>query len=181
MGAIFAGIIYIISYLFFPALANQQVTLVGASGAVMAILLATTIYSPYLEIRLMLIGNVKLWHITLVFLVLDLIQLPMNNTGGHLAHLGGALFGYLYTKQLQNGTDITKGFSSFLDYLTNLFNAKNATPFKKVHKNKYQSSKKTVEKDKTQQEIDAILDKISKSGYENLTKEEKEFLFKAGK
>lgn len=181
MGAIFAGLIYILSYLIFPALINQQATLVGASGAIMAVLFAIATYAPYMQVRLLLIGSVKIWHIAVFYLVVDLISLSFSNVGGHIAHLGGALFGYLYSSQLKNGTDITKHFSSFVDGLVNLFRGRKSAPFKKVHKNTSYTKPKPVAKDKTQQQIDEILDKISKSGYDSLTKAEKEFLFKAGK
>ncbi len=186
LGGIFGGMVYIVSYLFFPLLANQHTLLVGASASVMAILVATTTYQPDMNLRLALIGNIKLWHIAIVFLVLDLIQLPLENTGGHLAHLGGALFGFIYIKALQNGTDLTSGLNAVLDWFATLFSPKKATPFKKVHRNPKNSNatktiSKIVTKDKTQQQIDEILDKISQSGYDSLTTEEKDFLFKAGK
>jgi len=185
LGGIFGGLIYILSYLFLPMLANQSALLIGASASIMAIVFATTTYQPYMNLRLALIGNVQLWHIALVFLVLDLIQLPLENTGGHLAHLGGALFGFIYIKALQSGMDLGNGLNTFLDKVSILFSPRKATPFKKVHKNvKVKSNanaSRIVTKDKTQQQIDEILDKISQSGYDSLTKEEKEFLFKAGK
>lgn len=181
MGAIFSGLIFIISYLVFPALINRNALLIGASGAIMAVVFATTTYAPYMQIRLLLIGTVKLWHIAIFYLIIDLISLSFSNVGGHIAHLGGALFGYLYSSQLKSGTDITKPFTSFVDGLVNLFRGRKSAPFKKVHKNESYSKPKPAAKDKTQQQIDEILDKISKSGYDSLTKEEKEFLFKAGK
>lgn len=185
VGAIFAGIIFILGYLSIPVLAHVNTEMVGASASVMAILFATVAYTPYMELRLMFFGNVKLWHIALVLIAVDLIQLPMNNTGGHLAHLGGAFFGYIYIQQLKKGTDICGWFSAILDALVNLFSGKKAMPFKKVHRNYNQPPTKNVSKivtkDKAQQQIDEILDKISQSGYDSLTKEEKEFLFKAGK
>ena len=105
----------------------------------------------------------------------------MNNTGGHIAHLSGAFFGYIYIKLLQNGTDLSR----IVDSILNLFSKKQSMPFRKVHVNpKKPAAKresKIVIKDKTQQQLDEILDKISQSGYDSLTAEEKEFLFKAGK
>lgn len=179
LGGIFAGVVFVLTDLFF----QNNTILVGASGAIMAVLIASATYSPFSEIRLLLIGNVKLWHIALVLLVLDLIQVPISNTGGHLAHLGGALFGFLYIRLLQNGTDLSKPVSKIIDYFVTLFRPRKATPFKKVHKNVTQQPKNQPkpQKDFTQQQIDEILDKISKSGYDSLTKEEKEFLFKVGK
>ena len=183
LGSIFAGLLYIISYNLLPALAGTQSGMTGASAAIMAILFATATYSPMYPVRLLLIGTVKLWHIAATLLVLDLIYISVENTGGHIAHLGGALFGFLYIRLLQNGTDLSKGVSTILDGVANIFKPKKSTPFKKVHRNPVQSSKKNAAKPKdiTQQQIDDILDKISKSGYDSLTKEEKEFLFKVGK
>jgi membrane associated rhomboid family serine protease len=181
LGAIFAGIFYVLSFYLF----GQSWVMVGASGAIMALLVATTTYQPLMEIRLLLIGNVKLWHITGVILLLDLLQIQLGNTGGHIAHLSGAFFGYIYIKALQSGTDLSKIVSSVIDFFANLFGPRKSTPFKKVHVNpKKPTAKresKIVAKDKTQQQIDEILDKISQSGYDSLTSEEKEFLFKAGK
>ncbi len=178
LGGIFSGITFVLSYI----IIGKAGLLVGASGAIMAILLSATTYAPFMLLRIPLIGIVKLWHVTFVILLIDLIQLPLDNTGGHIAHLGGALFGFLYIKLLQSGNDLSKGISMILDFFVNLSKPKKKTPFKKVHRN---TTKKTVnsfsEKDITQKQIDDILDKISKSGYDSLTKEEKEFLFKAGK
>ena len=179
LGGIFSGITFVLSYFFI----GKAGLLVGASGAIMAILIATTTYAPFMLLRLPLIGIVKLWHVAFVILFIDLIQLPLENTGGHLAHLGGALFGFIYVKILQSGTDLTKPFSLFLDAIVNIFKPKKKTPFKKVHRNTTKNvvNSSTSKKDFTQKQIDDILDKISKSGYDSLTKEEKEFLFKAGK
>ena len=177
LSAIFAGVVYVLSFY----LLGRSNMMVGASGAIMALLAATTTYQPLMNIRLLLIGNVKLWHITAVILLLDLLQIQMNNTGGHIAHLSGAFFGYIYIKLLQNGTDLSK----IVDSVLNLFSKKQSTPFKKVHVNPKKPTLKResriVVKDKTQQQLDEILDKISQSGYDSLTSEEKEFLFKAGK
>ncbi|MQP25604.1 rhomboid family intramembrane serine protease [Flavobacterium sp. LMO8] len=179
LGGIFSGITFVLSYFFI----GKAGLLVGASGAIMAILIATTTYAPFMLLRIPLIGIVKLWHVAFVILFIDLIQLPLENTGGHLAHLGGALFGFIYVKILQSGTDLTKPFSLFLDAIVNIFKPKKKTPFKKVHRNATKNVVNSLvsKKDFTQKQIDDILDKISKSGYDSLTKEEKEFLFKAGK
>ena len=181
LSGIFAGIVFVAAYYFLGAGAS----IVGASGAIMAILVATTTYSPNMNLRLLLIGNVRLWHFTGVVLLLDLLYLFAENTGGHIAHLAGAFFGFLYIKLLQSGTDLSKGISFIFDSAANIFTRKKATPFKKVHRNytpkPEKMASKIVTKDKTQQQIDEILDKISQSGYDSLTKDEKEFLFKAGK
>lgn len=183
LGAIFAGLVFVGSFFLF----DVKAPLIGASGAIMAVLIGVANYSPLYQVRLLLIGTVKLWHIAFVFLILDLIQIPTDNMGGHIAHLGGALFGFIYIKLLQSGTDLSLIVSRTIGFFANIFKPQKGTPFKKVHRNvnvnppKQKTASKIVVKDKTQQQIDEILDKISQSGYDSLTKEEKEFLFKAGK
>jgi membrane associated rhomboid family serine protease len=180
LSGLFAGIIYIL--VFYILKINAPI--IGASAAIMAILVATTTYQPLMDLRIPLIGSVKLWHVTGLMLFLNLMQLGLGNTGGIVSHLAGAFFGFVYVKLLQNGTDLSKIVSAVLDFFTNLFR-KPATPFKKVHKNYKRPTEKPaskiVVKDKSQQQIDEILDKISQSGYDSLNKEEKEFLFQAGK
>lgn len=174
LSALFSGIAFVTGYYFL----HLSSAMVGASGAIMAILVATTTYRPLMTVRLLFFGNVKLWHITAVILVLDFMQFRIENTGGHIAHLAGAFFGFIFIKLLQNGIDLSR-------ILNNPFQKSRRAPFKKVHKNYPKSapkpSSRIVVKDKTQQQIDEILDKISQSGYDCLTQEEKEFLFKAGK
>jgi membrane associated rhomboid family serine protease len=174
MSVLFSGVAFVMGYYFL----HLSSTLVGASGAIMAILVATTTYRPVMTVRLLFFGNVKLWHITALILVLDFMQFRIENTGGHIAHLAGAFFGFIFIKLLQNGIDLSR--------IINIpIQKSRRTPFKKVHKNYSKStlkqSSRIVVKDKTQQQIDEILDKISQSGYDCLTQEEKEFLFKAGK
>jgi membrane associated rhomboid family serine protease len=180
LSAIFSGVVFALGF----NLMHFSGAIIGASAAIMAVLVAVTTYSPLMNVRLLLIGNVKLWHITAVILILDIMQFRLENSGGHISHLAGAFFGFVYIKLLQNGTDLSKIVSTVLDFFTNLFK-KPATPFKKVHKNYKKPIEKPISKivvkDKKQQQIDEILDKISQSGYESLSQEEKEFLFQAGK
>lgn len=181
LSAIFSGVVFVFSFY----LMNIISPIVGASAAIMAILVATTTYQPLMNLRLLIIGNVKLWHVTVVILLIDLMQIQSENSGGHIAHLAGAFFGFIFIKLLENGTDLSKIVSNLLDFFVNLFKKSPTKPFKTVHKNYKKPTEKPVSrivtKDKTQQQIDEILDKISRSGYDCLTKEEKEFLFKAGK
>jgi len=181
LSALFAGIAFVSGYYFL----NLSASIVGASAAIMAVLVAATTYHPLMNVRLLLIGNVKLWHITFVIILLDLMQFRLENTGGHISHLSGALFGFIFIKLLENGIDLSKIVSRVLDFFANIFTKSASTPFKKVHKNYSRpvekSGSRIITKDKSQQQIDEILDKISQSGYDSLTKEEKEFLFKAGK
>lgn len=183
LGVISGGLAYILSYNIFPVFLESALPLVGASAGVMAVLIFVCTYLPNQEIRLF-VFNIKLWYIGAAFVLMDLIQIPYSNSGGHIAHLGGALLGYFYARQLTEGRDIGAGFSKFVDGLTNTFKSKEKKgPLKTVYKNKttVRSSNSKREKDSNQRQIDDILDKISKSGYESLSKAEKDFLFKAGK
>jgi membrane associated rhomboid family serine protease len=185
VSVLFSGLFYLLCYFVLPSLQNTNTALVGASAGIMAVLFATIAYSPFMVIRMFLFGNVKLWYIAVALIVIDLFQLTLNNTGGHLAHLGGAFFGYLYVFFLKRGTDIGAWFYPILGLFDKDFRHSKKTPFKKVHRN-YQTPEvkkesKIVRKDKVQQQTDEILDKISRSGYDSLSKEEKDFLFKAGK
>ncbi len=187
LGAVFGALLYMVSYNLFPAFSQVGNSyLLGASASVMAILIAIATYIPYMTIRLLFLGSVKFWWIAAFFVILDIVQIPVSNAGGHIAHLGGALFGYLYAVQLKKGNDIGSWFEKLMDGFANMFTSKKKSPLKTVHKSK--THKKTTKTTRTssvknpnQKQIDAILDKISKSGYESLTKEEKDFLFKAGK
>jgi membrane associated rhomboid family serine protease len=179
--AIFAGVAFVTGYY----ILNLSASIVGASAAIMGILVAVTTYQPLMNVRLLLIGNIKLWHITAVILILDLMQFRLDNTGGHISHLAGAVFGFVFIQLLQKGIDLSQIVTGVVTFFTNMVKKSPATPFKTVHKNYgkpvEKRSSKIITKDKTQQQIDEILDKISQSGYDSLTKEEKEFLFKTGK
>ena len=183
LSAVFAGVVFAASYY----IMNISGAIVGASAAIMAVLVAVTAYQPLMQVRLLLIGNVKLWHLTAVLLILDLMQIRLDNMGGHISHLAGAFFGFMYIKALQNGTDMSLIVTRIIDFFANGFRTSPSTPFKKVHRNynvkpaEKRTTSRIVTKDKAQQQIDEILDKISQSGYDSLTKEEKDFLFKSGK
>lgn len=186
LGAISGGLLCVLGFNLFPVLKGEVGYLIGASAAVLAIVIFIASYTPNTEVRIFFF-NVKLWHIGLFMVLKDLIQLSdSNNAGGLIAHMGGAVFGYIYAVQLKKGNDIGAWFEKLMDGLASIFKPKKKSPLKTVHKSK--TNKKTSSKSKTsatkspsQKQIDAILDKISKSGYESLTKEEKDFLFKAGK
>lgn len=178
--AIFAGFIFILAYNLIPVLQYHTVPMVGASGAIMAIVLATATYNPLMEVRLLLIGNVKLWHIALVLVCLDIIQLFTSNTGGRFAHLAGALMGYLYMKNLQNGGNFFNLFDRLANFCLGIKQAKKPAKMRTVHRQTASKPTNKPVKDSQQQRVDEILDKISKSGYDSLSTEEKEFLFRVG-
>ena len=162
-GILFGGIIYIISYNLFPVFTGVSSKMIGSSAGVMAILFYITSYNPNHTIRFFFV-NIKLLYIAVFLLLMDIIQIPVENSGGHIAHLGGALIGFLMFRSFK-GID-------FVDIYTNLTTKKNN---KKIKRNKTFSGSNFDQK-----KIDSILDKISESGYESLTKEEKNYLFKAG-
>ena len=180
LGVVVGGITFILSYTFFPVFQNSSPVMIGASAGVMAVFIFMSTYSPDLEIRLILF-NVKLRYLGIAFLLLDVVQIPYGNAGGHLAHLGGAILGFYYVKQLKNGKDIGKPFKNFIDKIINIFRRKPKmrTVYKREKSQKIK--KKVSDAGEKQKRIDRILDKISISGYESLTQAEKDFLFKVGK
>ncbi|AYN68511.1 rhomboid family intramembrane serine protease [Euzebyella marina] len=185
LGVILGGLLFLLSYNIFPALVGINTSLIGASAGVMAVLIFVCTYIPNQEVRLIFF-NVKLWQVGLFVVLMDLVQIPLGgNVGGRIAHSGGAFLGYMYARQLYKGTDIGEGFSKLMDGLANLFKKREKkSPLKTVYKNRRASNtnqKANNDKQSQQKKIDAILDKISQSGYESLSKAEKDFLFKAGK
>lgn len=180
LGAIIGGLVFLLSYNIFPVFSGINTALIGASAAVMAVLIFVCTYLPDQEVCIIFF-NVKLWHIGVFVVLLDLVQLPMGNSGGHLAHLGGDLLGFLYARKLMEGKDIGEGFGALVEKLGSVFSKKKRSPLKTVHRSKKMRQNDNTSKQEYQKHIDEILDKISKSGYESLSKEEKDFLFKAGK
>ena len=183
LGILVGGFSYLLIYTLLPQSYSIHVgSLVGASAGVRALLIFICAYMPYREARFFMV-TIKLWYIGLAIVLLDIVGLFSINQGGNVAHLGGDLLGYLYAIQLQKGTDIGKGFERFIDGVVNLFKPKSSlkTVYKRKKKPFAGHTKSDFNEFNKQKRIDIILDKISKSGYESLTKEEKEFLFKAGK
>ena len=184
LGAIFGGLLYVLAYNLFPVFNGRYSNLLGASAAVRAIMIFIAVYTPNTVVRIFMF-KVKLWQVGLFVVLFDLIQLPSSgNAGGLLAHLGGAIFGYLYAVQLAKGNDIGKWFEDMIDWLAYQLKPRHKRHFKKVHRTKHKTSTRTNKvspQAEHQKKIDTILDKIGKSGYESLTKAEKDFLFKAGK
>jgi membrane associated rhomboid family serine protease len=183
LGVILGGLLFVLSYNVFPVFMGANTSIIGASAGVTALLIFICAYIPNQVVRVFFF-NVKLWYIGAFFVLLDLIQIPASNAGGHLAHLGGALLGYVYARQLTKGKDIGEGFSKLLDTIGAMFKPKEKkASMKTVYRKTTTAAKSKVDYDKEsrQRKIDSILDKISKSGYESLSKAEKDFLFKAGK
>lgn len=174
LGIISGGLIYMLSYNYLPGLKTQQTLLVGASAGVTAIVIGIASHIPNYALRFRFIGSIKLSYIAIAMVLLDVVQIPNGNAGGHLAHLGGALLGFIMTRYLDQG-------SGLITWTDHLFRPKEKRPLKTVYKSDKKPYRPSGTKSMDQERIDAILDKISKSGYDTLTKEEKDFLFKAGK
>ena len=164
-GIVAGGLTYLISYNLFPVFKGVNSVMIGASAGVMSVLFFLSAYDPQYRIRIIFF-DIKILYIALFLFFYDIIQIPLNNSGGHIAHIGGALWGYYYSVKYNNGSDLV---NSILSY------------FKKNTNNKSSVKSKKDNKNFDQNKIDEILDKISDSGYDSLTKSEKEYLFKVGK
>ncbi len=183
LGAIFGGLAFLLGYNILPSFFKGSAYVVGASAAVRALMIFLCAYMPNKEIRFFTF-NLKLWYVGVALIVFDVFGLFGFNAGGNLAHLGGALLGYIYAKQLLKGNDIGKGFERLMNTVTGWFSKDKKAPLKTVHKKKSKVggyTKGDFDSFNKQKQIDIILDKISKSGYDSLTAKEKEFLFRAGK
>ena len=175
IGLLCGSITYLLSYNLFPVYKGLKPPMIGASAGAMAVFIFLASYTPNYTFRLVFF-DVKIVYIAGFFIIMDLIQIPSGNSGGHLAHLGGAAWGYYYNSQLNKGFDKGDWIIYFLNYFKGFFKRK-ATVRKVYRKKTYaNTSKESID----QKKIDLILDKISKSGYDSLTKKEKETLFKAG-
>jgi membrane associated rhomboid family serine protease len=178
LGGITGAVIYILFYntlsVFSGALIDANAR--GASAAILAVVIAIATLKPNLSINLMFIGPVKLKYLALFSVILDIISIPVSNPGGHIAHLGGALFGYLYIIVSRQGIDLVKPITWILDVFT--FKKKPRSHLKVDYRKSnvdFEYNKRKVEQ---QVGLDKVLDKIKKSGYDSLSKEEKEMLFK---
>ncbi|MBX2841471.1 MAG: rhomboid family intramembrane serine protease [Flammeovirgaceae bacterium] len=179
IGGLAGGIAFIIAY---NLLGYPNSPMLGASAGVFAIVVGAATFQPDYRMYLMFIGPVKIKYVAAVVVFTSFIALPSQNTGGNIAHMGGALVGFLFIIQLQKGNDWSKPVTASMDFLANLFRprSKIKITYKKKKSNNIPKGKvKTGPGIPDQAVVDAILDKISDTGYEKLTKEEKQILFKA--
>jgi membrane associated rhomboid family serine protease len=178
MGGLAGSFLYVASYNIFPGLYNQMTAqiAIGASASIMAIVISIAVLVPDYKIYLVFIGAVKIIYVALAgFVLSSLIDFSIN-TGGKMAHIGGALFGYLFILRYKKGNDLTIHFSRFINFFV-----KRLKPEKKMkvsHKKPVDDFEYNKVKAEERKELDHILDKISQKGYDSLTKEEKEKLFK---
>jgi len=180
LGGLAGAALYLISYNVLPAFENSGSILVGASGSIFSILVAIAFYDPDREIMLPLVGTYKLKYVAGFYVLLSVIQISSTNAGGNIAHLGGAIWGWFYIFQLRKGKDMGAGIVKFLENLAKIFKSKShlTVTHKQPPRDDYEYNK---QKNAQQNEINRILDKIAKSGYDSLSKQEKELLFKQGK
>lgn len=187
LAGICGGILYMAAYNLFPYFRplTDYSLLLGASASVLGIVAATAYREPNYPIGLLLIGTVKLKYLALVVIGLDVLFITSENAGGHIAHLGGALAGLWFAASLNKGTDLTKWLNRAADQATALFRPRPRKPKMKVHYGANADRQKDYDynaRRKAQDdEIDRILDKVRKSGYDNLTEEEKKRLFDASR
>lgn len=181
IGGIAGAIIFLIAYQVFPFLLTDipPMGMVGASAGVLAVLVASATLVPDYTFHLLFFGPVRIKYIALVLVIIDLISLAGSNAGGHFAHIGGAIYGYVYIRQLQRGNDLGQWLITLIDKIKLAFTpTKSHSSNFKVHRNKKPG--KSPE-NMNQKEIDRILDKIAESGYDSLTDDERDILFKASK
>ena len=180
LGGIFGGLLFIFSYNIFPYFRDHTETsyLIGASASVMAIVFASAFYKKDYRINLLFLGNIRLIYIAFFLFILDFISIDSGNPGGHIAHIGGALMGFCFAQAYTKGKDLTAGINRFLDNIANLF-TKKQKPAKSTHRRPETDYEYNKRRSSENKEIDSILDKIKKSGYNSLSENEKKTLFNA--
>jgi len=189
LAGLFGMIVFLIAMQLLPVAGPNVHYAMGASGAILGIILCAAVLSPDYILHLMILGPIKLKYVAAVIIFFDIVGTAgFNNTGGHFAHLGGAIFGMIYVYYLRKGNDLTEPIQSFFQFLSNKQASKPKRKdkyIKVVHRRSNQeisNVSNTVKRSKPEQQvIDEILEKIKRKGIENLTEEEKDILYKASK
>ena len=181
LGGIAGAVLFMLAYNIFPYFQTVASSsyLMGASASVMAIVFAVSFYRKDLEINLFLIGRIKLIYLALFTFVIDLLAITSDNAGGHIAHIGGALFGIWFAVRIKEGKDLTGPMNRLLDRIVNL--GKRKPKMKVTYKRAETDYEYNARKHRESADIDAILDKLKRSGYESLSADEKRQLFDASK
>jgi membrane associated rhomboid family serine protease len=180
-GGIAGAVLFMLSYNIFPYfqhLANDSY-LMGASASVMAIVFAVAFYQKDLEVNLLIVGKVKLIYLAIFTFVIDLLAITSSNAGGHLAHIGGALLGIYFAVQIQKGKDLTRPMNRLIDWFVNL--GKRKPKMKVSYKRTETDYEYNARKHQEIVDLDSILDKLKRSGYESLSSDEKKRLFDASR
>ncbi len=184
LGGLSGAAFYLLAYNLLPVFQSVNGLLMGASASVFAILVAIAFYDPNQEIRLSFIGTFQLKYIALFYVLLSVIEISASNPGGNIAHLGGAFWGWFYIFQLGKGKDMGDGFVKIINkisiWIADIFKPKNnlKVTHKQPPRDDYEYNRI---KNAEQEEINRILEKVGKSGYDSLSKKEKELLFRQGK
>lgn len=184
-GGLLGALLYILAYNLLPVYTLPRngfvpvdgSILMGASGSIMAIILASAVRAPNMEMHLLLIGRIKLMWIAVIVVLVSVFGLRSANSGGELAHLGGALGGYLFVVFEKKGIDITRFVNSIVDFFVNIFRPRPKIKKRQYHAQKMSPEEYNQKKARDEKEIDRILDKIKTSGYESLSADEKRKLF----
>ena len=184
LGGLAGALLYILAYNYVPYFVSlDRSWMIGASASVMAIVMGAAFYRPDVKINLLLLGQIKIVYIAIAAFVIDFLSLGNGvNEGGHVAHIGGAIIGYIFAMQYKKGRDITAWVGKLIDWFVNI-----TKPRKKKSKLKVQYQRNendmdyNLRKKKEQESIDAILDKLKKTGYNGLSEDEKKRLFDASK
>ncbi|WP_421763523.1 rhomboid family intramembrane serine protease [Ekhidna sp.] len=188
LGGLAGGLLYMFIYNFLPFYSDRvsESLMLGASAGVFAIVVGAAVFMPNYTFFLLFIGPVKIKYIAIFYVFMSFIGTTGANAGGEIAHLGGALVGWLYISQLNKGTDLGAWVISFISFVKSMF--KPQPKIKVTHRGgnrrattKGSSKSASPTSSTPQAEIDAILDKISEKGYESLSKDEKQKLFNASK
>jgi hypothetical protein len=185
LGALGGAVFYLLSYNLIPYFVSQSasraIVMVGASASINAVVVGAAVLLPDYTFFLLFFGAVRIKYIAAVIIFLSFLGTIGSNAGGNIAHLGGALMGFIYIKQWQVGVDWGSWITGTIDWIKSLFETR--PKVKVTYRKEEPKAKKTSSSvgKATQEEIDTILDKISDRGYESLSKEEKEKLFNASK
>ncbi len=182
IGGLSGAIFYIAAFNIFPVFSDVVAfsLAIGASASVLAIFIAIATYMPDYQLPLLLFGRIRLKYIALFFVILDIISIDHGNPGGHLAHLGGAVWGFTYARLLRAGIDPALVLNYYLGKISVLFRKKPKFRVEYTRERPLSDDEYNKQQNEKQEKINIILDKISQSGYDSLTREEKELLFKMG-
>jgi membrane associated rhomboid family serine protease len=190
LGGIAGGLLFVVSYQVFPFLRqfSENSFLIGASASIMAIVFAVSFYQKDYTINLLLLGRVKLIYLAIGVFLLDIIAITTENTGGHIAHIGGSLLGIFFASRYRKGKDITNFMNRVIDKVVNLITRKPSFKVYRKETNHAGKNRRTEtddeyrrRKNEENRTIDEILDKLKRSGYGSLSAEEKRKLFDASK
>lgn len=181
LGGVAGALLFMLAYNIFPYFREMAPysLLMGASASVMAVVFAVSFYKKDLEIGLFLVGRIRLIYLALFTFLIDLLAITSNNAGGHIAHIGGALFGIWFAARIKQGKDLTAPVNRAIDWVVNL--GKRKPKMKVTYRRQETDYEYNARKQREGADLDAILDKLKRSGYESLTAEEKKRLFDASR